>query len=141
MKRKLYNCICLWCFVIFTLCACGKQGNANDSDSSVLAIPENIISIKVDGFYNGGQLEPWELTQTEIEELSTWINQLSLKHRVYAEGETPNMIWNGGTSYGFNINDGELSFSWVYLDKTYILYDGEWYEITNTSNPPLNLDA
>ena len=84
-------------------------------------------------------MEPWELTQAEIEELITWVSQLSLKHRTYAEGKTPNRVYNGGVGYSFNINDGELTFDWASIDKAYILYDGKWYEITNTLTPPLDL--
>ena len=62
-----------------------------------------------------------------------------MKHRTYAERETPNKVWNGGVSYEFNVNDGEISFAWVHSDKVYILYDSEWYEIMNTSAPPLGL--
>ena len=119
-----------------TITGCSKEDAA-----SVLgdAIPEKITSVEVSGFYNGGELNPWELTQEEIEELNSWLPGLSLKHRTYAKGEAPNEVWNGGTSYRFNINDGELSFAWVYIDKAYIQYDGKWYEITNTSAPPLDL--
>ncbi len=49
MKKKLYGSICLWCFVIITLCACGKQGNP-----IVLPDREEIISIGVsDGEKSG----------------------------------------------------------------------------------------
>ena len=81
------------------------------------------------------------MTQEEIEELNAWLSELSLEHRTYAERKAPNEVWNGGSSYQFNVNDGELSFAWVYIDKAYFRYDGEWYEITNTSAPPLNLDV
>ncbi len=123
----------LLCFTI--------TGCSNENASSVIreVLPENITSIEMSGFYNGGELEPRELTQAEIDELRTWINQLSLKHRTYAEGKTPNRVWNGGTSYGFNVNDGEVSFAWANIDRAYIQYDGEWYEIMNTSAPPLDL--
>jgi len=136
MKKFGSLLLALSIMLCFTITGC-----SNESASSVIdeVLPENITSIEVSGFRNGGELEPWELTQAEIDELRTWINQLSLKHRTYAEGETPNMVWNGGTSYGFNVNDGEVSFAWTNIDRAYIQYDGEWYEITNTSNPPLNL--
>ena len=104
-------------------------------------LPEKITSIEVSGFYNGSDLEPWQLTQEEIEELNAWLSELSLEHRTYAEGKAPNEVWNGGSSYQFNVNDGELSFAWVYIDKAYFWYDGEWYEIINKSVPPLNLDV
>ncbi len=135
MKKFSSILLALSILLCFTITGC-----SNESASSVIdeVLPESITSIKMSG-YHGSELEPRELTQTEINELRTWISQLSLEHRTYAEGETPNRVWNGGTSYGFNVNDGELSFDWVYIDKAYILYDDEWYEITNTSNPPLNL--
>lgn len=125
--------------LLILLCLIGA-GCSDKNTSSVLsdAIPENITRIEASGYYNG-ELSPWELTQIEIEELNTWISQLSLKHRTYGERESPNWIYNGGISCNFNINDGELSFNWVYIDKAYIFYDEEWYEITNTSTPPLNL--
>ena len=115
-------------------------GCSAENTSSVIseAIPENITHIEVSGFYNGA-LEPWELTQTEIEELDTWIAQLSLKHRTYAEGEAPNEVYAGGVCYRFDINDGEMSFTWVHIDAAYLPYDGGWYEITNTTTPPLGL--
>ena len=99
-------------------------------------IPEKITSVEVSGFYNGSDLEPWTLTQEEIAELGTWFSGLSLKHRTYADGEAPNEVWSGGTSYRFDMNGGEASFAWVYIDKAYIWYDGEWYEITNTEASP-----
>ena len=115
-------------------------GCSTENASSVIgeAFPENITHIEVSGFYNG-ELEPWELTQTEIEELDTWIAQLSLKHRTYAEGEAPNEVYAGGVCYRFDINDGEMSFTWVHIDAAYLQYDGGWYEITNTTTPPLGL--
>ena len=134
MKKFSFVVLVLSVLLCFTITGCSKK----ESASSVLAIPENITSIEASGYYNG-ELEPWELTQAQIDELGAWITQLSLKHRTYAEGETPNKVWNGGVFYGFNINDGEISFAWVHSDKVYILYDSEWYEITNISTPPLGL--
>ena len=130
-------------FIILALLALSSIvliGYSKSNEVSVIteAIPESITRIEASGFYSG-ELEPWELTEAEIEELNTWVPQLSLKHRTYAEGETPNRVYNGGICYTFAINDGEMSFSWIYIDKPYIQYDGEWYEITNTKTPPLDL--
>lgn len=135
MKRIQFIILALSLLLCITVTGCGKE-----TISSVLddAIPKEITSIEVSGFYNGSDLELRELTQEEIDDLNTWLSGLSLKHRTYAEGETPNQVYAGGASYSFNINDGELSFSWVFIDKAYILYEGEWYEITNTSKAPLD---
>jgi len=136
MKKFSSILLALSILLCFTITGC-----SNESTSSVIddVLPENITSIEMSGFYNGGELEPWELTQTEIDELRTWMNQLSLEHKTYAKGETPNRVWNGGTSYEFNVNNGEVFFAWVNIDRAYIVYDGEWYEIMNTSTSPLDL--
>lgn len=133
MKKISFILFVLSILLCFTITGC-----SNESASSVIVLPENITGIEMSGYYNG-ELGPSALTQAEIDELGTWITRLSLKHRTYAEGETPNRVWNGGVSYDFNINDGEISFAWVHSDKVYILYDSEWYEIMNTSTPPLDL--
>ena len=135
MKRFGYIIFALSALMCIVLTGCAK---ANEVLMITEAIPEIITRIEASGSYNG-ELEPWDLTQAEIEELNTWIPQLSLKHRTYAEGETPNRVYNGGICYTIDINDGEMRFTWIYIDKPYIQYDGEWYEITNTKTPPLDL--
>ncbi len=127
--------------LLLTVLLCGMVTGCSKEEALVLddVIPDNITSVEISGFYGGSELKLRELTQEEIEELNTWVSELSLEHRTYAKGEAPNEAWSGGTSYRFNINDGKMSFSWINIDKTYILYDNEWYEITNTSNPPLGL--
>lgn len=130
--------------LVVLLCVMVTGCSSKDNGISPIlgdALPEKITSIEVSGFYNGGDLEPWELTQEEIEELNAWLSELSLEHRTYDEGKAPNEVWNGGSSYEFDVNDGELSFTWIYIDKAYFRYDGEWYEIINKSVPPLNLDV
>lgn len=140
MKKILFALLVLFCLTI-TGCA-NKGGLSNEQQPFVVneMIPENITHIEVSGFRNGGELEPWELNQEEIEELTEWLSELSLMHKTYGEGEAPNEVWNGGTAYQFNINDGEKTFAWVHIDKTYIQYGTEWYEIVNEAVPPLNLD-
>ncbi len=136
MKRVGSIILALSTLMCSALTGCSMS---NDVSAITEAIPESITRIEASGSLNGGYLEPWELTQAEIDELRTWIPRLSLKHRTYAEGETPNRVYNGGICYSFNINDGELSFTWIYIDTAYIMYDGEWYEITNTLTAPLDL--
>ena len=132
LKPIAYALIILLCLIL--------NGCSSDNAISVIsdAIPESITLVEVSGFYNS-ELDPWTLTQAGIEELCAWIPQLNLKHMTYDKGKAPNEVWNGGSYYTFNVNDGEMSFTWTYIDKAYIRYDGEWYKITNTSTPPLNL--
>ena len=112
----------------------------SNAESGIISLPDDVKTVVVIVDRNGSEMEPQELEQTEIDALLIWINQLSLTHRTYDEGKTPNLVWNGGSSYKFNINDNELSFSYVYIDKAYIHYNDEWYEIKAPSTPPLDLD-
>lgn len=100
---KKYNQILSMLAVLLCVTVTGCSSKDNGI-SPILgdAFPEKITSIEVSSFYNGGNLEPWQLTQEEIEELNAWLSELSLKQRTYAEGKAPNEVWNGGSSYQFN---------------------------------------
>lgn len=142
MKKETIILLMLSVFLCFAVTGCSNESIFHKDTASGLAemLPENIISIEVSGFYNGGDLQAWELGQDEIEELTAWVTELSLKHCLFDEGKAPNEYWCGGVSYTFDINNGELSFTWIYIDKAYVRYHGEWYEIISSSEPPLGLD-
>lgn len=126
--------------ILLCLAAAGRFGG-RESPVTIGMLPQDITQAEASGFYNGTELAPWKLEPEEIGELRAWAERLSLRHRTYAEGEAPNEIWCGGASYRFSLNGGEKSFAWLYIDQAYIRYGGEWYEITNTSVPPLNLNV
>lgn len=130
---KSFRLIALFLSVTFALSACSNQ--QNQSINSEL-LPEHIESVEVSGYYND-ELEPWELDSADIEELKMWVEQLSLEHKSFKEGEAPNERLAGGISYEFNFNEGTLSFGYSYIDAAYIWYNGEWYEIQNPSDPPV----
>ena len=100
-------------------------------------VPENITNVEL-SLARGGVVESRMLTQTEIEELSAWVSQLSLTHRSFQKGEAPG-DGNGQTIYTFSFNNDAMSFVWVDTGKKhYILYKDEWYETKNTSEPPFD---
>jgi len=140
----LFGIAILLC-VSFTACSRGLVPGAPDDKTSAIVdemIPESIVRVELGGGqYNGGWVEPRELSQTEIEELSTWVSQLSLTHRTFEEGESPGDL-SGCTAYTFNYNEDETSFTWVDTGtEKYIYYADEWYEITNTLDAPLDLPS
>ena len=78
---KKYRLILLMLAVL--LCVMATGCSSKDTDISSIfgdVLPEKITSIEVSGYYNGGVLEPWELTREEIEELNAWLSELLLKH-------------------------------------------------------------
>ena len=140
MKRFRFIFLGLAILLCVTVTACSGETVPDESASSIVdeLIPDNISSVELSFAYDT-ELKTQTLTQTEIEELSAWVSQLSLTHRLFQEGETPSDT-EGGTFYGFSFNDDEMYFAWVDIgSKHFIHYEGEWYEINNTSEPPLDL--
>ena len=138
MKKYKFSILALAILLCFSVTACSE----NDRISSDLLIPENITSVELGGGqYNGGWVEPRELSQTEIEDLNTWVSQLSLIHKIFEKGNSPSDL-AGGTAYTFNFNGDETSFSWVDIGtEQYVHYEDEWYEIIDTSDAPLGLPS
>ena len=131
MKKYGFLLLALAILLCFSVTACfGKT--------------ESMSSVSVElggGQYNGGWVEPRELSPTEIEDLNTWISQLSLSHKTFEKGSSPGDL-SGGTGYTFYYNGDEISFTWVDIGTgRYIYYEDEWYEITNTSDAPLGLPS
>ena len=138
MKKYKFSILALVILLCFSVTACSE----NDRTSSDLLIPENITSVELGGGqYNGGWVEPRELSQTEIEDLNTWVSQLSLIHKTFEKGSSPGGL-EGGTAYTFNFNGDETSFTWVDIGaEQYVHCEGEWYEIIDTSDAPLGLPS
>lgn len=130
MKKRAIG-LCVW-----ILCGAVIAAGVFRRKNILLEVLPKIETVSVSGFYNGGCLEPRELNGAEREELDAWIRRLSLRRRTYRAGEAPNQIWSGGTSYQFSVNQGELSFSYVWIDRAYIWYEEEWYEIVSSPEPP-----
>lgn len=140
MKKFRFVFLVLAILLCVTVTACSINTAPDESMSSIVdeLIPDNITNVEL-SIAQYGVVESQMLTQTEIEELSAWVSQLSLTHRSFQEGETPG-DGEGGRAYCFSFNDDAMSFSWIDIGKEqYILYEDEWYEINNTSEPPLDL--
>ena len=90
MKKSWFLCG-LVLAVSLILAGCSK------SESGIISWPDDVKTVVVIVDRNGSEMEPQELEQTEIDELLIWINQLSLTHRTYDEGKSPNQVWNGGS--------------------------------------------
>lgn len=129
MKKSLVLAVLLLGVLAFT--GCFKQENVISTQIPAME------KVEIGGYYNGSVVEVWELDPADFEGLKTWIDQLSISKKTLAEDETPNN-WAGGDSYEFNMNDGELCFT--YLDggkEAFIWYSDEWYEVSNPTDPPV----
>ena len=66
----------------------------------------------------------------------TRYERLGMEQKTFDDGEAPNEVYAGGESYTFNINNGEMTFSYISIDDNYIYMDNNWYEVKNPSIPP-----
>ena len=129
--KKLIALILSLTFVL-ALAGCGS------SAINIVALPSTIKEVNISGYYDGSVINAGDFVVEDFDKFATWISQLSLKHRAFEEGETPSETIAGGNSYHFNINNGELTFTYADAGKElqYIVYGAEWYEVLNPTELP-----
>ena len=100
-----------------------------------LSFPDDIDSIEATF-----DIYPSEVTRAlstdEIAAVTEWALSLEVEQEPLEEAETPDN-YAGGVAWHFNINDGELTFSYAEYGTSAILIGSEWYAVKNPSNPPI----
>ena len=79
------------------------------------------------------------LTKEELVDVMDWASGIDLELQRFEEGEAPNEAYAGGEEYVFDINDGEETFSYIWIDNYYIVKDGKWYLVNNPVLPPVDI--
>ena len=79
------------------------------------------------------------LTNEELVDVMDWASGLDLELQRFEEGEAPNEAYAGGEEYVFDINDGEETFSYIWIDNYYIVKGGKWYLVNNPTLPPVDM--
>ena len=119
--------------------------NYNNKDKAVTTgifvklFPDDIDKVKMT--YSAGTAEESEkiLTRNELDDVMDWTSGLDLKLQAFEEDGAPNEVYAGGEEYVFDINDGEETFSYVWIDNYYIVKDGRWYLVNNPVLPPVDI--
>ncbi len=98
--------------------------------------PAEVNSIEVTfDFY------PSEVTRAlnadEIAAVAEWALALEVEQAPLDETETPNN-YAGGAAWHFNVNNGELTFSYADYGEGAIFINNEWYAVKSPSDPPVN---
>lgn len=110
-------------------------GNENVSEN-ILQFPDTIKTIEVTYLVYSSEISR-ELSQDEIVAIKEWATALELEHMSYGEGEAPNEVYAGGESWVFDVNNGEIKFTYSIIDNHYIFYNDEWYLVKIHPHPPL----
>lgn len=109
---------------------------AGCNSTDIKLLPENIAQVDVTYSVYSNTTEKRTLDSAGISDWTAWVEELSLKHETFDDGETPGAVYAGGESYLFDINNGELTFSYIdFGTKAYIYYGDEWYKVSKPKSP------
>lgn len=134
MKKKKSILIMIGILIISMIMGCGTSITGNGD--TIILISEEVTSI-TEEICNGGGRTSITLDEDKIEELKEWISNLQLKQEEFEEGEAPGDV-NGGESYIFSLNGGDISsFSYISNGESegYLRVNDVWYAVLNPSNP------
>lgn len=124
---------------LLALAACGKSGSNPASDNLISAsILDSVTEVETTHILSGTESQ-WTVDGDELETLKNWILSLNYSMVQFEDGNSPGDE-NGGEVYSFNMTDiNHPGFSYVINgpDRCYLLMDGNWYSVSNPSNPPV----
>lgn len=123
--------------MMFSLAGC--NGSQDGSHSPIAAwFEKDIPKIKI-VHYTGGSTVEWTVENEQADLLRNWASELECELLAFEEGQSPGDS-DGGEVYTFSpAEDGHPDFSYVIngTDNCYLSADGNWYSVSNPSNPPL----
>ena len=122
MKKLIALVLAVVC--VLGLVACGA------TEQTVIDIPDSIDKVEV-SFYSMGQVTEWELDESKLPAWKEWTENLSLKPLSEEKIEELKLT-DGGESYHFEINDDEMSFTFMdHGIDMYLVTEKTYYEVLN----------
>lgn len=135
MKRSVTSALVI--AAMLSLAGCGQSNPALGS-APAISISDSATEIEVTHIISGAESQ-WTVKSDELEPLKNWISGLNYRMVQFEEGQSPGDE-AGGEAYGFDMTDVDHpGFSYVINgpDRCYLLMDGNWYSVSNPSNPPI----
>ena len=104
----------------------------------VLILNQNVDSLTVE-YLGAGQINKWDVTDEQLDEVIEWFNGLDYKRVEFAEGSTP-ADGEGQVVYSMNFSNG-VYFAYYYCGENdqYIRTQNYWYSVKNPSRPPVEM--
>lgn len=134
MKNSRWIALFLSTMFIFIFAGC-----TNQDDTSLVSklIPADTIEQVDISYAYASEVTEWKLEQDKFGDFKSWVMTLSLEHKTFEENNSPGDS-DGGAAYNFSINNGKTTFSYVMSGEfKYIIFNDEWYEVSNPSDPPV----
>ena len=122
---------------LLSLVGCGQSNSALGNPSDI-SIPDSVTGVEVTHIISGTESQ-WTINSDELETLKSWILGLNYSMVQFEEGHSPG-DGDGGELYRFDMTGADHpGFSYVKNgpDRCYLLMDGNWYSVSNPSNPPV----
>lgn len=135
MKKQLILFLTLSFLLAFA--ACGTSGSNSASDN-LISIPDSVTEVEITHIISGTESQ-WTVDGDELETLKNWILRLNYSVVQFEAGHSPGDE-SGGEAYRFDMTGADHpDFSYVINgpDRCYLLMDGNWYSVSNPSNPPI----
>ncbi|KAI4447830.1 hypothetical protein C823_002349 [Eubacterium plexicaudatum ASF492] len=135
MKKQLILFLTLSFLLAFA--ACGTSGSNSASDN-LISIPDSVTEVEITHIISGTESQ-WTVDGDELETLKNWILRLNYSVVQFEAGHSPGDE-AGGEAYRFDMTGADHpGFSYVINgpDRCYLLMDGNWYSVSNPSNPPI----
>ena len=88
-------------------------------------------------YFGNGLRSPGRLRAIGVAAVAKWALALEVEQAPLDETETPNN-YAGGAAWHFNVNNGELTFSYADYGEGAIFINNEWYAVKSPSDPPVN---
>lgn len=119
-----------------------KDGAAieiNDEEDRLLLIPADVTKLQATHIV-GGQSTETIVEGAVLEALKEWADTLTIhmEYRDFEKGASPGDM-DGGEVYTFTGVDSGMEFSYVINGPKdcYVLYEGNWYVVSEPVNPPV----
>lgn len=135
MKRLIMFAINIT--VMICLAGCGQINPASDN-LTVISIADSVTEIELTHIVSGTETQ-WTVNSDELESLKNWMSGLNYSMVQFEDGNSPSDM-DGGEVYRFKMTDiDHPGFSYVINgpDKCYLFMDGNWYQVSSPSDPPV----
>lgn len=135
MKRFIMFAIVI--AAMLSLIGCGQSNSALGNPSDI-SISDSVTEVEITHIISGTESQ-WTVKGDGLETLKNWILRLNYNMVQFEKGNAPGDE-DGGEVYRFCMTDiDHPGFSYVINapDRCYLLMDGNWYSVSNPSNPPV----
>lgn len=137
MKKHLPLILTLGFLLALTACKTSSPDPASDNLISAF-IADSVTEVEITHMVSGTASQ-WTADSDELEALKEWISGLDYRVIQFEEGNSPG-DGDGGEVYDFDMTDADhpgISYVINGPDKCYLLMDGNWYRVSNPSDPPV----